>query len=61
MLNYIIDSYKNLDDSLIINSESILLLKTSYNLGLMQYIRKNNQEALSYFNKSISFLDNICS
>ena len=59
MLNYIIDSYKNLDDSLIINSESILLLKTSYNLGLMQYIRKNNQEALSYFNKSISFLDNI--
>ena len=59
ILNHIIAFYENTDDSVIINLERVLLLKTSYNLGLMLYAKGNNQEALSQFNKSISFLKNI--
>ena len=59
MLNNIIDVYKKFNDSFMINSEQILLLKTYYNQGLLLYTQGNITDALSKFNESNSCLKNI--
>ena len=55
----IIDSYNNFDELSIVNMESILLLKTNYNLGLILYTTGNSQDSISRFLESKTCLDNI--
>ena len=55
----IIEKYRDIDDMNIINLEQILLLKTTYNLGLLLYVTGNIPEALSKIDESLEHLKNI--
>ena len=59
ILNSVLDIYKDVDDSFMINSEHILLLKINYNLGLFLYMMGKGQEALYKFSQALSFLKHI--
>ena len=53
ILNYnILNLYNNLDETILTDSEKSLLIKTSYNQGIIYYLNGQNDEALTNLNQA---------
>ena len=57
--NYIINLYQNSDENNLTNDEKSLIMKTSYNLGLLYYLNGQNDRSLSNLNNANEMILNV--